>query len=97
MGVLKYLMYSDMTTLRRVPIPLSGGKKRMAWPVSGCRNSTVIYVHHIRLRVYSPKQKKSLDHTKYAQNRLLFKVCTEIHTKKSSSMGGVFSDKFEKV
>ena len=55
-----------------------------------------MYTPHTRRRVSSPKQKKSLDHTKYAKNRVLFKVCTEIHTKKSYILlqRGIFSDIF---
>ena len=47
-------------------------------------DQSFMYTPHTRRRLYSPKQKKSLDHTKYAQNRVSFRVCTEIHTKKSS-------------
>jgi hypothetical protein len=80
-------MFSDTATLTSVPIPLSGGKKRMAWPVCGCRNSTVashVCTHPIQDGVYiAQNRKKSLAHTKYAKNCLLFKVCTQIRTKKS--------------
>jgi hypothetical protein len=57
-----------------------------------------MYTPHTRRRLYSSKKKKSLDHTQYAKNRLLLKVCTEIHTKKRAIIflqRGIFSDRFK--